>query len=99
MNLHQHCAMLVADGYQDHFEYLSQVSMLPTNRPPSLTVARRSPAQPTAQDGWHKSDSKKSKKQAREDLKLIRERLQRLGRPVVVRTTALNPQSLYSPSY
>lgn len=97
MNLGSHIA-LHADGFQDHFEYLSQVSMLPTNRPPSLTMPRRVPPQPTAQDGWHKNDSKAAKKQARQDMKVIRERLQQLGRPVMVRTALLNPQSLYAPN-
>lgn len=46
---------------------------------------------PTAQDGWKKGDSKKSRAQAMKDLVLIHQRMQRqTGKPAIART-ALYP--------
>ena len=71
--------------YQDHIEYYSGLQVLPTAHPPSL----KNPVNvvpDTAQDGWHKKDSKRKKRRARRDMKQVIERtLRQSGRPVMVR--------------
>jgi len=84
-------------GYQDHAETYNGISPIPTAHPPSLRNPKKVLA-PLGRDGWRKKDSKRKKKRARADLKVIMERtLRQAGKPVLIRH-AVNPvPSLFTP--
>ena len=70
----------------DYTEAYLGISPISKVHPPSLKNPKEV-AIPTAQDGWHKDDSKAAKRQAREDLAIIHQRLRRqLGKPEVSQT-------------
>jgi len=94
VNLRQH---LVLCGFEDHFETYRLGTPIPTAHPPSL----KNPIkvnQETAQDGWHKKDSKKKKKRARQDLKEIMRKTMNQGRHVMVRHSHGGDPNLWNPS-
>ena len=94
MNLRQH---IMLAGYQDHYETFQVVTPIPTAHPPYLKNPIRV-KQDTAQDGWHKKDSKKKKKRARKDLKEILRKTLNQGRHVMVRHSHGGDPGLWNPS-
>lgn len=94
MNIGQR--IMLAD-YQDHFETFQVVTPIPTAHPPSLKNAPKIKPD-TAQDGWHKKDSKRKKKRARKDMEQIIRKTLNQGRPTMVRHSHGGDPNLWNPS-
>lgn len=71
------------DG-SDWRELFVGMQVIPSSHPPSLKNPQKVKL-PSAQDGWKQGDSKKARQQAIDDLRVIHERLLRMGKPTVVR--------------
>lgn len=75
-------------GSDDYLQWGSSLSPLNRFHPPSLKNPQKV-KQDLPTDGWHKGDSGKSKKQARQDLAEIVKRIRRqIGKPEVSRTAS-----------
>jgi len=99
MNLGQH---IILGSFQDpmssdHFETFRVGTPIPTNHPPSLKNAPKIEPN-TAQDGWHKKDSKRKKKRAQKDMKEIVQKTLNQGRPTMVNHSKGSDPNLWNPS-
>jgi hypothetical protein len=96
MNIGQ--KIILGDYTSEHFETFQLPTPIPTNHPPSLSNPKPVQQQETAQDGWRKKDSKRKKKRARKDLKLIVQKTLNQGRPTLVNHSKGGDSNLWNPS-
>jgi hypothetical protein len=81
----------------DHFETFQAPAPIPTNHPPSLSNPKKIEPD-TAQQGWHKKDSKRRKKRAKRDMVEIIQKTLNQGRPTMVNHSKGSDPNLWNPS-